>query len=338
MPTKIINGNTKLNSIQMNKHLTLMNYKQRLLVIGTFLIMIVLIVVSSTYYTTTSPTDKLQVVATFYPLALFAREIGGEKVQVTQLVPNNIEIHSWEPSVKDIAAAETADVIFYNGADLDPWIETEILPALTNSKNRTTIDTTNGLTLLRSAETEETPDEHDHGFYDPHTWVSPFMAELQAEKIYEALTKQDPANEIYYTANWLKLKKRMEQMDDSYITTFSTKQKNTIFVSHEAFGYLASRYNFTQQGLIGLSADQQPSAIAIANIINLMVKYKTYVVYVDSIYSQEYGQTLKNELETRTGQVVYILELYVATGPIDGKDYFQQQLINLENLKTGLEA
>lgn len=315
-----------------------MNYKQKSLVIGAILTVAILFVIASTFPTTIFPTDKLRVVATFYPLAFFTQEIGGEHVKVTQLVPSNTEIHNWEPSAQDIAAAETADIIVYNGGGIDHWMEAEILPALTKTKTRINIDTTNGLVLLKVKEIEESVDANNHGVYDPHTWLSPNMAKLQAEKIYEALVQQDPSHEIYYTNNWLKLKTSLEQIDANYTTTFFTKQKSTIFVSHEAFGYLADRYNFTQQGLIGLSADQQPSAATIANIIDLMLKYETYVIYVDPIYSQEYARTLKNELETQTGQAITILRLYIATGPVDGKNYLQQQLINLENLKIGLEA
>jgi zinc transport system substrate-binding protein len=317
-----------------------MNQKQKLLIISVVLTAIILIVVASTFYTTTQPTDKLQAVATFYPLAFFTQEIGGEHVQVTQLVPSNTEIHNWEPSAQDITATENADIIIYNGAGLDHWMQGEILPALTNTKTRTTVDTTDGLPLLQTTteheEAEE--DEHDHGDYDPHTWLSPYMAKLQAEKIYEALVQQDLAHETYYTNRWAALKTSLEQIDADYTKTLADKQKNTIFVSHEAFGYLADRYNFAQHGVIGLSADEQPSAAAIANIIDLMVQHEIYVVYVDPIYSEEYAQTLKNELETQTEQTVTILKLYLATGPVDDKDCLEQQLFNLETLQVGLEA
>jgi zinc transport system substrate-binding protein len=315
-----------------------MNQKQKLLIISVVLTAIILIVVASTFYTTTQPTDKLQVVATFYPLAFFTQEIGGEHVQVTQLVPSNTEIHNWEPSAQDITATENADIIIYNGAGLDHWMQDEILPALTNTKTRTTVDTTDGLSLLQTTTEEHEEHEHNHGDYDPHTWVSPYMAKLQAEKIYEALVQQDPAHETYYTDSWETLKTSLEQIDADYTKTLADKQKNAIFVSHEAFGYLADRYNFTQHGVIGLSADEQPSAAAIANIIDLMVQHETYVVYVDPVYSEEYAQTLKNELETQTEQTVTILKLYLATGPVDGKDYLEQQLFNLETLQVGLEA
>jgi len=313
--------------------LTLMNRKQAALIIGVALTALILIAVASAFYTTTQPTGKLQVVATFYPLAFFTQEIGGEHVQVTQLVPSNIEIHNWEPSAQDITAAEKADMIIYNGAGLDHWMQNEILPALSNTKTRVTVDTTEATPLLQATQRED-----EHGDYDPHTWVSPYMAKLQAEKIYNTLVTQDPAHENYYTDNWATLKNNLEQIDANYTETLEYKKKNTIFVSHAAFGYLADRYGFQQHGVIGLSADQQPSAAVIANIHYLMVQHETYVVYVDPVYSEKYAQTLKNELETQTGRTVKILKLYLITGPANGEGYLEQQLFNLQNLKTGLEA
>jgi len=321
-----------------------MNQKQKTLLIVTALTIIVLIVATSVFFAPTPTTNKLQVVVTFYPLTFLSQEIGGEHVQVTQLVPNNTEIHSWEPSASHISSAEKADIIIYNGAGLDHWMETEILPALSNTKNRTAIDTTQGLALLsgesheHDEEANESEEAHEHGLYDPHTWVSPYMAKLQAEKIYTAFIQKDPAHESYYTQRWLSLKEHLEQLDGNYTAGLSTKQKNTIFVSHEAFSYLAYRYGFEQHGVIGLSADEQPSPTAIADIVDLMIEHETFVVYVDPVYSEEYAQTLKNELQAQTGHDVTILKLYLMLGPIDGKDYFQQQLFNLDSLKLGLEA
>ena len=321
-----------------------MNRKQKVLLTLTTLTIIALIVAASAFVTTTPVTNKLQAVVTFYPLAFLSQEIGGEHVQVTQLVPNNTEIHSWEPSASHISAAEKADIIICNGAGLDQWMETEILPALSNTKNRVVVETTHGLPLLsgepheHAEEADDAEEQHEHGMYDPHTWVSPYMAKLQAEKIYTAFAQADPAHESDYTQRWLSLKQRLEQLDGNYTEGLSTKQKDTIFVSHAAFSYLAHRYGFEQHGVIGLSADEQPSPTAIADIVDLMVDHETFVVYVDPVYSEEYAQTLKTELQTQTGHAVTILKLYLMLGPIDGKDYFQQQLFNLDSLKLGLEA
>jgi zinc transport system substrate-binding protein len=219
-------------------------------------------------------------------------------------------------------------------------MEDDVLPALSNTKTRTVVETTLGLNLLLDEEHEQESEseEHEHGLYDPHTWISPYMAKLQAEKIFNALVQKDPQHEVYYTERWLDLKGRLEQLDSEYSTGLSTAKKGVIFVSHEAFGYLAYRYGFEQHGVIGLSADEQPSAATLASLIDLMQEHETFVVYVDPVYSSKYAQTIKSEIQTRTGQAVTILELYLMLGPTDGKDLLTQMQLNLANLKTGLDA
>ena len=313
-----------------------MNKRQKFFVIATITIVLTAVVAASYYSILQEGMDggKLKVVASFYPLAFFAQEIGGEEVTVRQLIPDNLEVHTWQPSFADILAVDEADVIIYNGASLDHWFEEEILSNI-DSSDKIIVETTKGVKLL---ETEpEHADEHEE-LYDPHTWISPFIAKQQAQNIYEALIQKDPNHEEYYSERWQNLKMRFEELDNNYLTGLSTKNKEEIFVAHSAFGYLADRYGFKQYGVIGISADEQPSASVYADLVEMMIEHETYVVYVDPVYSDESAQTLKNELEWLSGQDVQILKLYFMLGTIDGLDYFGQQEKNLENLKIGLEA
>jgi zinc transport system substrate-binding protein len=303
-------------------------------------IIIILIAASATvFYSFQNNTEdnKLKVVASFYPLAFFTQEIGGEKVTVKQLIPDNTEVHNWQPSAADILAIEDADVLIYNGASLDHWFEEDILPVI-DSSGKVVVETTEGIQLLETGqETDEQEHEHE-GNYDPHTWLSPFIAKQQAQNIYEALVRKDQNNEGYYNERWQTLKARFEELDNDYLTGLSTKGKDEIFVSHSAFGYLADRYGFEQHGVIGISADEQPSTQVYTKIVEMMMEHEIYVVYVDPVYANEYAQTLKNELQHLSGQNVQILELYIILGKMNSLDYFEQQEKNLENLKIGLEA
>ncbi len=312
-----------------------MNKRQALFITVTAIIVLT-VVFFTAFYTHQNKTenDKLNVVATFYPLAFFAKQIGGEEVAVRQLIPDNTEVHTWQPSFDDILAIEEAEVIIYNGASLDHWFKNDILPVI-NISNKVIVKTTTGVKLIET-ETKHA-DEHEE-LYDPHTWISPFIAKQQAQNIYDALIQKDPDHEAYYSEHWQNLKTQFEKLDNRYLTELSTKHKEDIFVAHAAFGYLADRYGFKQHGIIGISADEQPSASVYANLVEMMIEYETYVVYVDPVYTDESIQTLKNDLETRTDQNVHILKLYFMLGTIDNLDYFEQQEKNLENLKLGLEA
>lgn len=314
-----------------------MNKRQKLFVIIIF--STILVATLSTAYNSTiqeeATTEKVKVAATFYPLAFFAKEIGGDKIEIKQLIPDNTEVHDWQPSIQDILAIEEADIIFYNGASLDHWFEDDILPII-DSSNKIIIETTKGITLLETG--QENNDQEHQGKYDPHTWISPFIAEQQAQNIYNALIQKDPKNKDYYTEHWQNLKTRLEELDSEYLNELSTKQREEIFVSHSAYGYLAYRYNFVQHGVIGISADEQPSASTYEELVAMMLEHQIFEVYVDPVYSEESAQVLKNELERLSGHDVKILRLYLMLGKIDNLDYFGQQQKNLENLKIGLEA
>lgn len=281
----------------------------------------------------------IKIVTSFYPLAFFAKEIGGDYVSVTQLIPDNTELHNWQPTVLDIVATNQADILIYNGAQLDTWFKDDILSSI-NQTGKIIIETTKDIQLIPHSTNDYLGEfnAHDTDRYDPHTWISPYIAQIQAEHIYTAISEKDYAHQEYYTQRWNELNQRFITIDTLFKNELSTKQKDAIFVTHMAFGYLAERYGFKQYGVVGLSADEQPSASTIASIIDLMIEHEIYVIYIDPIYSDDYAQTLKYTLESKTEKNIQILTLYLASGIIDGMDYFEQLEKNLENLKIGLQA
>ncbi|MEJ2281203.1 MAG: zinc ABC transporter substrate-binding protein [Candidatus Bathyarchaeota archaeon] len=315
-----------------------MNMRQKIFIFLTILIILILIISTfSILPKQNTDEDKIKIAASFYPLAFFAEKIGGEKVTVKQLIPDNMEVHNWQPSFSDILTLEDADILLYNGASLDHWFEEDILNVI-NPTNKLIVKTTDGLQLLET-KTENNAVENNHSEpYDPHTWISPFLAQQQAEKIYTALIQKDPNNTQYYSSRWLELKTNLEELDADYFNYLLNKTKNEIFVAHSAFGYLAERYGFIQFGVIGISADEQPSASTYANLVEMMIDQEIFVVFVDPIYPNESAQTLGNELKRLTGHDVIILKLYFMLGEMDGLDYLEQQEKNLENLIIGLDA
>jgi len=263
---------------------------------------------------------EAKVVASFYPLAYMIEQIGGDKVTVSSLIPLGSEVHSWQPSISDIVSAENADMIIYLGAGLDQWVEEDILESI-DAKTKTVVEASEGIQLLKG---------------DPHLWVSPHTALMLAENIAEALIEADPDNEEYYTQRWTAFEQTLRNLDDEYSDSLSTASGKSFFVTHSAYGYIADRYGLEQHGIIGISADEQPSIEKISEIVEEMTQEKSYVIYVDPVYSDAYAQTLKAELETRTGESVQILELYLMVGPVEDMNYLDQLDANLNNLVRGL--
>ena len=283
--------------------------------------------------------DRLRVVASFYPLGYLAEGIGGEVVQVDVLIPPNQEVHSWQPTTRDIIAANMADVIVYNGAGLDTWFEHDVLPSL-DTEGKVVVETTASLDLL-DADGDDHGDEGegdgpDHSRSDPHTWLSPHMATLQGDAVHAALVEADPANKALYDANWAVLRQRMESLDHEYAERLANTTSRTVFVTHSAYGYITHRYGLEQHGVIGISADEQPSATSLAELVDLMEQEGAFAIFVDPVYSDEYATTLRTELEHRTGEEVDVLRLYVMLGQMDGLDLIEQMDANLDNLAEAL--
>jgi zinc transport system substrate-binding protein len=276
--------------------------------------------------------DKLVVVASFYPIAYMAETIGGNEVTVTTLIQPGVEPHSWQPSAGDLVVCSDADIIIYNGAGLDDWLKDDILPSI-DAAGKTIVDTTQNVTLHRNVDSQEIA---EHGAYDPHTWVSPYEAKQQAQFIYYALIQRDPGNAGYYAARWSAFKDKLELLNESYTNQLANKTRNIIFTTHDAFGYVARRYGFQQESIVGISADQQPSTQTLAQIIDMMQLTDTYTFYIEPGYSDAYVQTVRTELQAKTGKTIQILELYHMNGPLNGLDYVAQMEGNLESLRVGL--
>ncbi|MCK4718402.1 MAG: zinc ABC transporter substrate-binding protein, partial [Thermoplasmata archaeon] len=182
----------------------------------------------------------------------------------------------------------------------------------------------------------EEEEEHHHGDHDPHTWIDPLTAKEEARNIRDGLIAADPANATYYTSRADVLFARFDSLHTNYTSGLYGKQRDMIIVSHEAYRYLGHSYGFKVQGVIGLSADEDPNPQVYLDIIDMMEENDIYILYTNPVFSQDSVQTLKTNLEARVGGDVRILSLYTLTSPSNGLDYFAMQEANLEALKTGL--
>jgi zinc transport system substrate-binding protein len=274
------------------------------------------------------------VVTSFYPLGFLAKEIArGTTFSVTTLMPPNQEVHSYHPTTRDWLEASRAEVLVYNGAGVDRWFEEELLKDLDTS-GKVVVEATAGLPLLDAR-------GHDHGDgedgeVDPHTWLSPWMALQQGQAIHDAMAAYAPGPVL--DATWQALRTRLIALDAEYTTVLANATLDQVIVSHEAYGYLADRYGFTQHGVIGISAEEQPSVAAMTGLVDLMEEEGVYTVFVDPVYSEDYARTVQEELEQRTGEDVRVDRLYFCLGTVDGLDYLEQMEANLDALALALEV
>lgn len=291
--------------------------------------------------------EKIQVVTTIYPLAEFARLTGGERAAVTQLLPQGAEPHHWEPSPQEIKKLYQAQVVIYNGAGLEPWIE-RLLPALRERKIRL-VEAAQGLDLLTFAEEEKQGwtyyvngsgsardvKEHPEGAVDPHIWLDPELAGKIVSHITEEYIAADPAGKVDYLRNSQALQGRLEQLDQEYGAAVPNFRSREIVVSHAAFGYLARRYGLRQAPVLGVSPEQEPDAASLGRLVDYCRERDVRYIFYEPMVSPRIAETVAREVGAE------ILPLTPIGGLTKqdverGHGYFESMQQNLVNLKKAL--
>jgi len=273
--------------------------------------------------------NKISVVASFFPLANFAQNVGGDFVNVANITPAGAEPHDYEPTARDIAKVYDSKLFIINGNGLDTWGD-KIQEDL-RSKGVFIVKMADNLDSLKN----NSPDENLP--YDPHFWLNPVNVEKEVDAIAEALAKIDPDHKQAYNQNRDNYKKQLADLDREFKIGLSECRQHTIATSHNAFNYLASQYGLSTLYILGLSPDAEPSPKDIAEVANIARQKNIKYIFFESLVSPKLSQTVANEIGAKT------LELNPIEGFSDeeianGKNYISQMKANLVNLKIALEC
>ncbi len=190
--------------------------------------------------------EKLQVVTTIFPAYDFARQIGGERAEVTMLLPPGGEVHAYEPSVQDMARIRDCDVFIYNGGEGDGWVEALLTQCDTSDKQ--VIRMMDHVDLIMTGE-----DHHQHGHdhahtheeADEHIWTTPENAILLTEAIGKGLMMQDPANEGDYQRNLTQLRQQLDELVRDYRVLEQHNHACLVVADRFPFSYMAHGYNLS---------------------------------------------------------------------------------------------
>jgi len=264
-------------------------------------------------------------------------EIAGDKAEIITMVPSGAEPHDWEPTPKLAIELNKADMLIFNGAGMETWID-KILSIIDKDRTKV-VDASMGIKLMKSEEHNE-EDEHEkeshhHGSYDPHIWVSPKRAMQQAQNIYDALLEADPDNAEYYGQNKLELDSKLIKLDKDIRDASKTFNSNVIVVSHEAFGYFAYDYGFEQVAIRGVNPQDEPSPSEMAELVRLCRDNGVKYVFFEKLTSPKLSETLAREV----GAGTLVLNNAAGLSQEDinsGKDYVTVMYENIENLKKAL--
>jgi zinc transport system substrate-binding protein len=280
--------------------------------------------------------DKLSVATTLYPLYEFSRAVGGDNVQATNLTPSGAEPHDYEPSPKTLVNIQRSDVFVYNGGTMEPWVDNFV-----RDYKHTAVKSSNGIELLHAEEEHshegeaEEPGHAEEEIKDPHFWLDPILAQKVVDNIRDGLIKADPANKGYYTQNAKAYNQKLAKLDEDLSRGLQTCEQDTIISSHDAFSYLAVRYDLKVESIAGISTEQEPSAARLAELSNLVEEKGIRYIFFESLVSPRLADTIAQETGAKT-LVFDPIEGLSDEDQKQGKDYLSVQRENLSNLRTAL--
>jgi zinc transport system substrate-binding protein len=275
-----------------------------------------------------TPLDRVRVIASFYPLYEFARQVGGDRVTVRNLVPPGAHAHDYEPTPRDVIALREAQVVIYNGAGFEPWVR-RLLPRVPARVVK--VEATAGLPLRRQASGPH------RGEPDPHVWLDPALAARQVEAILAGLVRADPPGRAIYEANAAAYQRQLASLHARVERTLGTCRKKVFVASHAAFAYFAARYGLTQVSISGLSPEAEPSPARIREIVRIARQHGVRVIYYETLVSPRVAATIAREVGART-LVLNPIEGLTAAEMRQGKHYIAVMEDNLRNLAQGLEC
>ena len=291
---------------------------------------------------TATGAKELSVIAEVYPLAWIAQQVGGEQVNVQQLVPSGASPHDLELSAQQVEKIGNAQLVLYVKS-----LASAVDKAVETGKPGGSIDLAQ-LLPTRPGVPHEHHDHHGHheeadhdhhdeaehehaaGGIDPHLWLDVSQMPKVVQATVQALSKADPAHKTEYQKRGQEVSTKLQNIAAEYETGLKNCQVHTLVTTHPAFGYITDRYHLTQVGISGIDEDTEPSPARLKEIAELTKNSGATTIFFADTSNPKIAQVLAGDLGLKT-QVIYTM----ASTP-QGKDYLQMQKDNLQALRSGL--
>ncbi len=317
--------------------MTVMNVRRRLIPVIAAAGALAALSACSTDSAAAGNTDKFDVVASFYPMAFLAEQIGGDHVHVTSLTEPGQEPHDLEISAQQTAQLQESDAVLYL-KNLQPSVD----DAVAQSEIKTKIDAT-ALTSLEEHGNEvgghaaEHDDEHgeESGGKDPHIWLDPVKYAEVAKGVGAAFEKADPDHAAAYKANTAALVKKLDALNTKFEDGLAHTDSKVFITTHAAFGYLAERYGLTEEAINGLDPESEPSANRVKDLEKMAKADGVTTVFYETLVSDRTAKTIASDAGLKTDVLDPIEGI---TAKSRGKDYFSVQEANLKALQSALGA
>lgn len=252
--------------------------------------------------------EKPKVVTTFTIIADMARNVAGDAADVESITKPGAEIHNYQPTPRDILRARDANLVLWNGLNLELWFQ-KFLANLSDVPNVTVSD---GVTLISISGGAY------QGKPNPHAWMSPDNALIYVENIRKGLTQIDPAHADLYAANAKaysdKIKQEIQPMRDAIASL--PEAKRWLVTSEGAFSYLARDFGLKELFLWPVNADSQGTPQQVRGVIDAMRANNVHVIFSESTVSADPAKQVAKETGATYGGVLYVDSLSEADGPV----------------------
>ena len=266
-----------------------------------------------------------RVVTTFTVIQDIAQNVAGNAAVVESITKPGAEIHDYQPTPHDIVRAQAADLVLWNGFNLERWFER----FFDNVKEVPSVVVTEGIEPMGIAEGPYT------GKPNPHAGMSPSNVLVYVENIRKALVKFDPKNADAYNRNAAEYAAKIKSMDEPLRKRLAAIPENQRWLvsSEGAFSYLARDYKLREAYLWPINADEQGTPKQVRKVIDLVRKNKIPVVFSESTISDRAARQVARETGARYGGVLYVDSLSAANGPVP--TYLDLLKVTVETIAKG---
>ncbi len=270
--------------------------------------------------------DRLKVVTTFTIIADMARNVAGDAADVVSITRPGAEIHNYQPTPQDLISAQDADLVLWNGLNLELWFER----FFANLSGVPSVTVTDGIVPIGIGDGPYT------GKPNPHAWMSPENAAIYVENIRRALSEADPANAATYDANaaayTAAIRGTVEPIRERLAAI--PEERRWLVTSEGAFSYLARDFGLRELFIWPINADQQGTPRQVRHVIDEVRRNAIPVVFSESTVSPDPAQQIARETGARYGGVLYVDTLSEADGPVP--TYLDLLRVTTETVAQGL--
>lgn len=318
---------------------------------------------------------RLKIAVSFYPMYEFTKHVAVDLADVVTLVPAGMEPHDWEPTPQDMKQIEESNVLVYNGAGMESWLDK--VAESVNKDKVILVEASSGIEIMQGeeeahhhehaegdehagkehgqehAEGDEHSGEesghdhaedaqhdaeehgHDHGGLDPHVWLAPALAIKEVRTIQTALEQVDPEHKDTYKLNADQYVAQLEGLDKAFRDGLAKTKRKDFVTQHAAFSYLAKEYGLTQVPIAGLSPEEEPSAKKMAEIVKFAKDNNVKTIFFETLVSSKISDTIAKEAGAKTA-VLNPIEGLTDEDKANHLDYIGIMKKNLEALKLAL--